>query len=62
MNLNARFTVSALAIALCAHTGTANQLTVSKLNITPNELDGGSQVKFTGSIATVCTDTSGDGA
>jgi hypothetical protein len=62
MNLNARLTVSALAIALCAHTGTANQLTVSKLNITPNELDGGSQVKFTGSIATVCTDTSGDGA
>jgi hypothetical protein len=62
MNLNARLTVSALAIALCAHFGAANELTVSSLKVTADELDGGSQVRFTGTIATVCTDTSGDGA
>ena len=62
MNLNARLTVSALAFALCSHIGTANELTVSTLKITPGDLDGGAQVKLTGSLATVCTDTSGDGA
>ena len=62
MNLNARLTASAFAIALGAHTGAANQLTVSNLSVAPSELDGGSQVRFTGSIATVCADTSGDGA
>ena len=62
MTLRARLTASALAIALCAHVGAASELTVSNLKITTNELDGGSQVKFTGTIASVCTDTSGDGA
>lgn len=61
MKLNARLTVSALAIALCSHIGTANELMVSKLSISSSDIDGGAQVKFTGSIATVCTDTSGDG-
>jgi ABC-type amino acid transport substrate-binding protein len=61
MNLSARLAVSALAVALCAHTGAAAELTVSNLNVTPGDIDGGAQVKFTGSISAVCTDTSADG-
>jgi hypothetical protein len=58
MKLRARLIASTVAVVLCSHIGTANELTVSKLSITPIELDGGSQVKFTGTIATVCADTS----
>jgi len=61
MKLRARLIASTVALVLCSHIGTANELTVSKLSITPIELDGGSQVKFTGTIATVCADTSADG-
>lgn len=62
MTLRARLTASALAIALCAHIGAANELTISSLKVTSSDLDGGSQVRFTGTVATVCTDTSGDSA
>ena len=62
MTLRARLTASALAIALCAHIGAASEFTVSSLKVSADELDGGSQVKFTGTIATACADTSGDGA
>jgi hypothetical protein len=60
MTLRARLTASALAVALCSHIGMASQFTVSNIAVTPSDVDGSSQVKFSGVVSPVCADTSAD--
>jgi hypothetical protein len=63
MTLRARLTASALAVALCSHIGMANEFTISKIAVTPSDVDGSSQVKFSGvvsPVSPVCADTSAD--